>query len=88
MRNSFAYAGQKIRAVIAWNTTTSYIRYPSMPAIDLDLFVYTPGGSLVASSASFDNTYEIVEFTAPETNYYYLTENQPSFVKNKRIQNC
>jgi hypothetical protein len=40
------------------------------PTTDLDLVVLRPGGAVVGSSTSFDNSYEIVEFVAPVTGSY------------------
>jgi hypothetical protein len=67
-----AAAGQTVRAVIAWDATPSYALYDDQPGSDLDLSVFDPNGWFVASSASWDNTYEIVEFVAPATGTYRL----------------
>lgn len=67
-----ATAGQVVRAVIAWDSSSNYSYYDNQPSVDLDLFVYRPSGSEVARSVSWDNTYEIVEFAAPETGTYRL----------------
>ncbi len=37
---------------------------------DLNLVVYSPSDAVVETSDSFDNSYEIVEFTASETGTY------------------
>jgi hypothetical protein len=68
----------KIKAVIAWNswwhgTPNFNDATPQSSSLlrldDLDLQVFS-GGILVASSSSFDNSYEIVEFDAqPGQNY-------------------
>ncbi|MCY1082094.1 S8 family peptidase [Archangium lansingense] len=57
------WANRPARVVITWDTNTSYASYANRPSADLDLQVLSPTGGVVASSASFDNTYEIGEFT-------------------------
>ncbi len=65
-----ATAGQKVRFTICWlssvNTATNQDTIN-----DIDLSVRSPGGFTIATSTSFDNNFEIVEFTAPETGTYY-----------------
>lgn len=65
-------AGVKTRVVIAWDTDDSYGSYSTRPAADLDLRIRNSSGTLVASSSSFDNTYEIVEFTPSTSGNYTL----------------
>ena len=60
----FLGAGQRIRAAIAWDTDPAYSLYDTQPGADLDLRIYDPFGFLVASSVSYDNTYEVIDFTA------------------------
>lgn len=57
------WANRPARTVITWDTNTSYASYANRPSADLDLQVLAPNGTVVASSASWDNTYEITEFT-------------------------
>lgn len=59
-----------VRAVINWNTDPAFIDYANRPSADLDLQIISPTGSIVATSASLDNTYEIVQFTPPVTGTY------------------
>ena len=66
-------AGRKVRAVVAWDADTADANYTTRPSADLDLTVRGPGGTSVASSWSWDNTYEIVEFTPTVTGTYSLT---------------
>jgi hypothetical protein len=68
----YLYSGYKTRVVIVWPQNPNYAYYSSKPSADLDLQVKNPSGSLVASSSSFDNTYEIVEFTPTVTGYYTI----------------
>jgi Subtilase family len=56
-------AGRTTRAVIAWDNDTTWPDYANRPAADLDLQVVGPNGNVVASSLSWDNTYEVAEFT-------------------------
>lgn len=67
-----ANSGQKVRAAIVWTARTNYPAYGSQPGTDLDLKVYAPNGTEVASSGTYDNTYEVVSFTAPSTGTYHL----------------
>jgi Subtilase family len=57
------WANRPARAVITWDTNTSYASYANRPSADLDLQVLSPTNTVVASSDSYDNTYEIAEFT-------------------------
>ena len=66
-------AGRKVRAVVAWDADTADANYTTRPSADLDLTVRGPGGTSVASSWSWDNTYEIVEFTPSVSGTYSLT---------------
>lgn len=56
-------AGLRTRAVLVWGTEGNYGRYALEPSADLDLDVWAPGGVRVASSGTWENSYEIVEFT-------------------------
>jgi hypothetical protein len=64
-------AGKKTRVVIVWDQNTAYASYGSQPSADLDLKIYR-GTTLIAGSYSWDNTYEIVEFTPSITGTYTL----------------
>lgn len=65
-------AGQPARVVIAWDTNPSYIRYRRQPSADLDLRILDSRGRTVAASSSWDNTYEVVQFTPATTGNYTL----------------
>lgn len=69
-------AGRRVRAVIAWDTDPNYGGYSSRPSADLDLSILSPGGWGVAGSASWDNTFEIVDFTPATTGTYTLRINK------------
>ncbi len=68
---------ERTRVAIAWDTNPTYGRYygsNSQPSADLDLIIRrgSPFGPIVAASWSWDNTYEIVDFTATTTALYYV----------------
>ena len=65
-------AGKRTRAVIAWDQNPSYENYTSQPSADLDLRILGPSGSVVASSTSLNNIFEIVDFTPTTTGTYTL----------------
>jgi hypothetical protein len=65
-------SGKQFRATITWDNDPSYSNYSSQPSADLDLQVIGPSGTVVASSASYDNTYEIVDFTPSVSGTYKL----------------
>jgi hypothetical protein len=50
------------RIAISWTTDPSFADYTLSPSADIDLQVVDANGVVVATSASFDNTTEIVEF--------------------------
>jgi hypothetical protein len=60
----------KIRVAFTWNSKTT--SSSSVLDADLDLRVYAPNGSLVATSSSYDNNNEFVEFTPPMTGSYTI----------------
>jgi subtilisin family serine protease len=74
----FAFAGEQIRIAIAWSHKAGDMG--TQPSTDLDLLVFAPEGKLVAISASFDNSYEIVLVTAPVDGTYtvQITNFRPS----------
>jgi hypothetical protein len=63
---------KRTRIVIAWSTNTNYDDYFDRPSADLDLVVRDPDNNVVATSASFDNTYEIVDFKPTKTGEYRI----------------
>ncbi len=76
-----AQAGQKVRAVISWNSQPDDNHPPLYDDLktDLDLVVYSPTDTFVTTSNSYDNNYEIVEFTAPATGQYRLQNTRIRF---------
>jgi len=67
----FAYKGERVRYVIRWlsNPDAAYTTDP-LPA-DLDLRAYRADGTtLVESSLSYTNNFEIVDFIAPASENY------------------
>jgi len=63
---------QLVRVVMSYDTDPNYTSYNTLPSADLDLVIRDPSGAYVASSASFDNTYEIVELLAPATGTFTI----------------
>jgi hypothetical protein len=68
-------ARSRIRVALAWNSRVLAIfGWPlaSVLDADLDLWVYDPDGYLVATSTSWDNSWEFVEFTPRKTGAYTI----------------
>jgi hypothetical protein len=65
-----ANAGEIVRVAVVWAHKSPGGDTLTGPTTDLDLTVLAPGGAFVGGSASFDNTFEIVRFTAPVTGTY------------------
>jgi hypothetical protein len=65
-----ANAGQRMKAALCWdsNPNGSYTTDPL--DADLDLAVIDPSGAVVASSNSYDNPYEVVDFTVATSGVY------------------
>lgn len=70
--NMYVTAGTRLRAAIAWDNDISYADYANRPSADLDLHIIDPAGNVASGSYSFDNAYEIVDFTAATTGTYKL----------------
>jgi hypothetical protein len=67
------------RFAISWDSWSDGSTTDQLGA-DLDLYVYKPDGTLMASSASVVNTWEMVEFTAPVTGTYTVNVHKFSAV--------
>jgi hypothetical protein len=65
-------AGRAARAMIVWDQNPQYQYYYYQPSADLDLQVIGPSGSVVASSESADNTYELAPFTPSVSGTYTI----------------
>jgi hypothetical protein len=65
-------AGKRTRVAIAWDQNTAYASYSSKPSADIDMQVFSPSGTPVTGSDSWDNTYEIVDFTPTVSGTYTL----------------
>lgn len=65
-------AGVPTRVAIAWDQNPSYANYASQPSADLDLQIVNASNVVVSSSSSWDNTYEIVNFTPTVSGNYTL----------------
>lgn len=70
--NVYVQAGRRVRVAMAWNANPSAPNYSSRPGADLDMSVLGPTNAVVATSWSWDNTYEIVDFVAPSSGTYKL----------------
>lgn len=68
----YVTAGTRLRAAIAWDNDINYTDYANRPSADLDLLIIDPAGNVVTRSTSWDNTYEIVDFTPTTTGTYKL----------------
>lgn len=69
----FATQGQKVRVVITWDSHPDHNRPTTRDDLqtDLDLNILDPSGRIMSPrSNSWDNNYEIIEFTAPTTGAY------------------
>jgi len=74
--DTYAEAGERVRAVICWNSNPSSDYFSSgqdVLATDFDLQIVDPDGNhLDIWSNSWYNSYEIVDFTASKTGYYQM----------------
>ncbi len=68
--------GQEMRVALAWDTNTSYSLYDTDPSDDLDLVLRRPDGTVAASSSSFDNTNETIEFVADAAGTWTIEVNR------------
>jgi len=68
-------AGGRFRATIVWDNDPDYVSYLTQPGADLDL-ILTLGSTTVTGSYSWDNTYEIIDWTAPSSGNYVLKVNK------------
>jgi hypothetical protein len=68
----YAYAGEMVRAVIAWDSNPAGDYSTDPLNADLDLCVYDPSATSVGCSASFNNSYEILQFNATTTGTYEI----------------
>ena len=65
-----ATAGQRMKAVLCWDSNPNAAYTTDPLDADLDLTILDPGGAVVASSTSYDNPYEVVDFVVPATGVY------------------
>lgn len=74
-------AGQKVRVAIVWDSHPDSNHPPTTDPLqsDLDLYILDPNGNTVAFSTSYDNSYEIVEFTPTVTGVYTARVQQYRF---------
>lgn len=60
------------RVVLSWDSDPTFADYATRPSADIDLRVVDANGRTVASSLSFDNTNEIVEFDSWQAGTFSL----------------
>jgi serine protease AprX len=65
-----------VRVAVVWDQNTSWMEYAGRPSADLDIQIIDPQRRVVASSSSWDNTYEIVRFTTLTSGIYTLRVNK------------
>jgi hypothetical protein len=64
---------RRIKVALAWNTDpTASGHMAANPPTDYDLSVFDEAGALVSSSASYDNSYEIVDFLGDPGRTYII----------------
>jgi len=71
--NFYAVANRPVRVVIVWMQDPTYTNYTTQPGADLDLDIHSPNGTFIATSNSYDNTYEVVDFTPTTTGTHRAT---------------
>jgi Subtilase family len=80
-RNIPVVRGQKVRVALAWSShtagTSNTGKADSLRA-DLDLVVRQPNGTVIGSY-SWDNSYEVIDFTATSTGTVRITVNHDRF---------
>ena len=79
----YLYSGYtNVRVAVAWLTRGRYTRQhrndPHPIGQDFDLYVSDPWGNEIASSTSWDNPFEVVEFDPDKTGYYTISINRYS----------
>jgi len=62
--------GLSTRTAVTWAVEGTYNRHFLEPSADLDMGIWDPNGVRVASSGSWENNYEIVQFTPAMTGDY------------------
>ncbi len=63
-------AGQRLKGVVCWDSNPNGSYSTDPVEADLDLAIVDPSGTVVASSNSYDNTYEVVDFVAGTSGIY------------------
>ena len=71
-RSFTAGAGNRVRVALAWAHKMPRGQALDRPTTDLDLVVTGSNGVTFVNSDSFDNNYEIVDFTAPTPGTYFV----------------
>lgn len=83
VHNIHLQGGDKTRVCIAWSSNANSSYTTDVLDADLDLAIYTgqnaTSGTAHGFSSSFDNNFEIVEFTPPATGWYTVRVNDFRF---------
>ena len=75
---NYIFGPRKVKVALAWTSKTKktsflfWSWYMSELKVDLDLMIYDENGSLVGYSGSWDNSYEIAEFTGQPGKTYTI----------------
>ncbi len=77
-----ARAGEKKRVAIAWNSESRGAYGSDRLNVDLDLTIKSATGIYLGNSTSWDNNYEIVEFTAPSAGIYIAEIHKHRWITN------
>jgi hypothetical protein len=72
-------AGWNYNSVMSFLVNGDYVLAHGVPNMDLDLYVVSPSGSVVASSTSSNQSFESVRFTAPVTGTYTVRIEQYAY---------
>jgi subtilisin family serine protease len=66
----YLLAGQRLKVALVWDSNPSSNYSTDALKADLDLFV--EGSGVIQRSASWDNSYEVVDFIVPSFGYYTI----------------
>ncbi len=89
IRNIMLRGGDKTRIAIAWYSDGDSSYTTTALQTDLDLRVFAgqnqSAGVALASSSSFDDNFEIVEFTPPVTGWYSVNISAPTLLAGHEV---
>ena len=83
VHNVYLQGGDKTRITLCWDSLANSTYATDVLNADLDIAILAganmTAGAVLASSASYDNSYEIVEFVPPSTGWYSVRINDFRF---------